>query len=229
MNEITAQPLFGITITVIAYLIAIQIHHKLRWIHPILTSSIIVIAILTVFRIPVANYEIGGEILKLVLGPATIALGVPIYKHRTLIYKHLRAISVAVTVGSICGIISAAGLMALMGGSKLLIHSVMPKSVSSPIAIELSRLVGGNSNITALFTVITGLIGAIGGGALLKRLGIRDVISLGIAMGTAAHGFGTAQSLQESELQGTLAGLAMGLSGVVTSILFVPILLWVHI
>lgn len=226
MNEIIENPLLGITLTVAAYVIAIRMHQKIRFIHPILTSSALIILVLFVFRIPIASYEIGGDILKLALGPATIALGVPIYKHRVLIHKHLRAILVAVTVGSIAGIISAGGLMALMGGTQELIRSVMPKSVSSPIAIELSHSLGGSPNITALFTVVTGLIGAIGGTTLLRKLGIRDVIAIGIAMGTAAHGFGTAKSLQDSELQGTLAGLAMGLAGVICSILFIPILLW---
>ncbi|OPA76911.1 murein hydrolase effector protein LrgB [Paenibacillus selenitireducens] len=226
MNEIIEHPLLGITLTVLAYVIAIRLHRTIRFIHPILTSSILVILVLFLFRIPIASYEIGGDILKLVLGPATIALGVPIYKHRVLIHQHLKAILIAVTLGSITGIVSAAGLMALMGGTQALIRSVMPKSVSSPIAIELSHALGGDPNITALFTVITGLIGAIGGTTLLRKLGIRDVIAIGIAMGTAAHGFGTAKSFQDDELQGTLAGLAMGLAGVICSLLFIPILIW---
>lgn len=228
MNELLHQPLLGMTLTLAAYVIAVRLHRKYTWAHPILTSSGLVFLALYSLHIPIESYQIGGDMLTLLLGPATVALGVPIYKHRDHIKKHLRAILGAVTIGSIVGIVSAAGFMYLFDGSKQLLLSIMPKSVSSPIAIELSSTLGGLPQISAVFTVLTGLIGALGGTALLRKLGIRDEVSLGIAMGTAAHGFGTAKSLQDSELQGTFSGLAMGLAGVITSILFIPVLIFIH-
>jgi putative effector of murein hydrolase len=103
---------------------------------------------------------------------------------------------------------------------------MLPKSVSSPIAIELARLVGGNPAFSAVLTVLTGLLGSMFGRAFLLRIGVRRKLPIGIAMGTAAHGIGTAKLVREHEEEGSYSALAMGLAGIVTGLLFIPLVLW---
>jgi predicted murein hydrolase (TIGR00659 family) len=171
-------------------------------------------------------YKAGGDLLTLLLGPATVALGVPLYKNARLIKKHLRGIFLAVIIGSVVGIVSTAALVGFLGGSREILLSMLPKSVSSPIAVEISRELGGLPELTAVLTVLTGLFGSMFGTSILRWFRLSGDIAIGIAIGTAAHGIGTARLLKDSQIQGGMSGLAMGLAGIVTSILFIPIYLW---
>jgi putative effector of murein hydrolase len=149
-----------------------------------------------------------------------------LYKNAGLIKKHIAGILTAVTIGSLSAIVSAAALVGLLGGSREILLSMLPKSVSSPIALEISRHLGGLPELTAVLTVLTGLFGSMIGRRLLTWLGFRDPLSIGIAVGTAAHGIGTARLLKDSELEGSMSGFAMGAAGIITSILFIPVYWW---
>ncbi|MCM3341089.1 LrgB family protein [Paenibacillus sp. MER TA 81-3] len=219
----TQQPLFGIAATIVVYAVSRILHVRFKWMHPILFCSIVLIGFLTIANVPLDHYKVGADILSLVLGPATIALGVPIYKYRHLIKKQFKAICLSITCGSLVGIVSVAAIMLSLDGAREVVLSMLPKSVSSPIAVEISKSLGAMPELSAVFTVFTGVVGSLLGTAFLRMTGIRDEVSLGIALGTAAHGFGTAKSLADSEKQGTFSGLAMGLAGLITSILFTPI------
>jgi predicted murein hydrolase (TIGR00659 family) len=179
-----------------------------------------------VSHIPYEAYKLGGDWLSFLLGPATVALGVPLYSNRSRIKKQLKAIISGVIAGSLAGIIAAGGFMWILGGSKQIILTMLPKSVSAPIAIELSKLVGGIPELTAVLTVMTGLFGSIVGKGFLHQIGIRGSLAKGIATGTAAHGIGTAKMMHSSEIEGSYSAFAMALSGIVTSILFIPIVWW---
>ncbi|MBN3527231.1 LrgB family protein [Paenibacillus apiarius] len=217
------QPLFGIAATIVVYAVSRILHVRFKWMHPILFCSIVLIGFLAIANIPLDHYKAGADILSLVLGPATIALGVPIYKYRHLVKKQFKAICLSITCGSFVGIVSVAAIMLSLDGAREVVLSMLPKSVSSPIAVEISKSLGAMPELSAVFTVFTGVVGSLFGTAFLRMTGIRDEVSLGIALGTAAHGFGTAKSLADSEKQGTFSGLAMGLAGLITSILFTPI------
>ncbi|OCT15529.1 murein hydrolase effector protein LrgB [Paenibacillus pectinilyticus] len=220
------NPMFGITLSVVAYTAAQMMHKRWRWLHPLFVCSGFIILVLLSFRIPYSAYKTGGDLLTLLLGPATVALGVPLYKHAGLIRKQLTGILIAVTLGSLAGIASAAALVGLLGGSREILLSMLPKSVSSPIALEISRHLGGLPELTAVLTVLTGLFGSMFGRKLLTWLGFRDALSIGIAIGTAAHGIGTARLIKDSEIEGSMSGFAMGAAGIITSILFIPIYWW---
>lgn len=223
MSSLLHHPMFGITISLIAYVAALRVHQRLRWLHPLFLCSGSLILFLVCFDIPYEAYKTGGDLLALFLGPATVALGVPLYKHRNFIRSRALPILSGVTAGSAAGILSAGMLVWILGGSRELMFSMMPKSTTSPIAIEISRQLGGIPELSAVFAVITGLLGSMFGLGLLRICGIRGDIPLGIAMGTAAHGIGTAGIIRESELQGSLSGLAMGLAGIVAAFLFIPL------
>ncbi|MDQ8735164.1 LrgB family protein [Paenibacillus sp. LHD-38] len=226
MHEWINQPLFGITLSVMAYSGAQLVHRRWRWLHPLFLCSGFIILLLLSFHIPYEAYKIGGDVITLLLGPATVALGVPIYKNFGLIKKHITSILIAITVGSLTSIVSAAVLVAFLGGSREILLSMLPKSVSSPIAIEISRQLGGFPELTAVLTVLTGLFGSMFGKKLLTTFRLKNEIAIGIAIGTSAHGIGTARLLRDSEIQGSMSGFAMGVAGIITSILFIPIYWW---
>jgi predicted murein hydrolase (TIGR00659 family) len=226
VNEWLYHPLFGIAISVIAYTIAQRLNRRWGWLHPLFVCSGSLIVVLLLFRIPYEAYQVGGDVITILLGPATVALGVPLYKYSGLIRKHIASILTGIVVGSISGIGSAAAIVGVLGGTKEIMLSMMPKSVSSPIALEIARHLGGIPELSVVLTVLTGLLGSMFGTVCLRWFGIKDDISVGIAIGTAAHGIGTAKVVRDSELRGGLSGFAMGMTGIVTSLLFIPIYLW---
>ena len=218
-----ANPAFGICLTLVAYLIALQVHRKIRWMNPLLLTCILIMVLLKAKRIRVEAYEAGGNVLKFLLGPATIALGVPLYRQAQKLKGQIRAIAVAVTVGSICGLVSGALMVWIARGSHMMMLTMMPKSVTTAISIEIAGRLGAKPELTAVFTVLTGLLGSIAGPAMLRLARIRSDIAIGLAMGTSAHGIGTARVIRDSELQGSASGLAMAMAGIITSILAIPL------
>lgn len=217
------DPLFGVTVTVAAYVAALQLHARIKWLHPLFVCSTVLIVFLFVSGIPYESYRIGGDLLIFCLGPATVALGVPMYKHAVRLRRQLRAIVAGVCVGSLCGMTSSAFFVWAAGGSKELWITALPKSASSPISIEIVRQLGGIPELGAVLTVLTGLVGSMIGPAFLRLVGVRDDVAIGLAIGTASHGIGTARIIRESELQGSAGGLAMGLTGIVTSLSTIPL------
>ncbi|RKN84135.1 LrgB family protein [Paenibacillus ginsengarvi] len=217
------DPLFGVTVTVAAYAAALALQKRIRWLHPLFVCSAVVIVLLLATGIPYESYRVGGDLLVFCLGPATVALGVPMYKHAVRLKRQLKAIAAGVLTGSVCGMTSSAFFIWAAGGTQQLIVTALPKSASSPISIEIVRQLGGIPELGAVLTVLTGLVGSMIGPAFLRGIGVRDDVALGVAIGTASHGIGTARIIRESELQGSAGGLAMGLGGIVTSLISVPL------
>lgn len=224
--EAFRNPLFGVSVTVIAYALASAVHRRFHWAHSLLLTCGGIIALLVMGGIPYESYKAGGDLIAFFLGPATVALAVPLYKQWRQIRSHAAAVLTSVAAGSICGLASAGLLVWMAGGSKLVLLSMMPKSVTTPISIELSRELGGSPELTAVLTVLAGLLGSVIGPAVLRRLGVRHDLAIGLAIGTASHGIGTARVVRESELQGGASGLAMALAGIFTSLWLVPVYWW---
>jgi len=228
MEQIWQHPLFGVTVTVLAYVVALKLHGRRKALHPLFVCSGGIILLLLLTGIPYESYKVGGDFIAFLLGPATVALGVPLYKQRAYIRKYFAAILSGVTVGSVVGIASAGALVWLMGGTRELIVTMMPKSVTSPISLEIVRQAGGMPELGAVFTVLTGLLGSMIGPELLRLLRMRGDVPIGVAIGTSAHGIGTARIIRESELQGGIGGVSMALAGIVTSLLFIPLYAWLR-
>jgi predicted murein hydrolase (TIGR00659 family) len=226
--DFTYQPLFGIALSVICYSLALLIQQKWRWAHPLFLSAGTIIVFLMLTRIPYEAFQKGGDVLVFFLGPATVALGIPLYKNAQRIRSMLGSILGGVTIGAVSAMILSAILVWSLGGTMEMILTMMPKSITSPIALEISRQMGGIPELTAVLTVLTGLIGSMFGPALMRLCGIQDDISIGTAMGTASHGIGTARIIQDSELQGSVSGFAMGTAAIITSFLFMPVYWWLH-
>src|SRR5690349_2950265 len=151
LQEVYAAPLFGAAVTVIAYAVAVAVYRRLPWVHPLVLSCGLLVALLTFARIPYDRYRTGGDVITFFLGPATIALGLPLYKQAKRIGPAVPAIAMAVAAGSAAGVVVAGALVKLAGGPDVVLRSMLPKSVTTPIAIELSRQVGGSPELTSVF------------------------------------------------------------------------------
>ena len=224
--ELTATPLFGITLTLAVFVLAQVLYRRSGsvWLNPVLVSILVIIALLLLAEIPYRNYARGGDLITFLLGPAVVALAVPLYQRRLEIWRSKRAILFGVLSGSLASIVSACGIAWLLGGSRDVIISIAPKSVTAPIAIGIAERIGGIPALTAPVVVMTGCLGAVCGAEFCRLLGIRTHLATGLAVGTAAHGIGTARMLEIDRLAGTVAGLAIGLNGLATTFLL-PLLM----
>lgn len=224
---LAAQPLFWLALTLAAYLAGDWLaarsgRHPL--VNPVMIAIAIVMAVLLLSGTPYERYFEGAQFVHVLLGPATVALAVPIMRHRALIRARGRAIGVALLCGALTGILTAVGLGAALGLPADILLSIAPKSVTAAIAMGIAEKTGGIASLTAVVVIMTGIIGAILVTPLMHVLGIRDYAARGFAAGLASHGIGTARALAVNETAGTFAGLAMALNGLATAML-VPLLL----
>jgi predicted murein hydrolase (TIGR00659 family) len=211
---------FGIALTAGAYSFSLLARKRYPspLTTPVLFSTAIIIAVLLVTGISFDDYKPAKNIMTFLLGPATVAFAVPLYKNRRTFFANLGPAGAGVLAGSVGTMISAAFLARIFGFTPELVSSIAIKSTTVPIAVEVARIVHGNPTLTAILVVITGMLGASFGPWLMDRLAITDPISRGLALGTISHGQGTAQAATESELSGAIAGVAMGLGAVCTSL-----------
>jgi predicted murein hydrolase (TIGR00659 family) len=209
------------TLTVGTYLIFRAIY--MRYNHPLINvvalSVGVIIAVMMLFGAPYSTYVPGKNIMTFMLGPATVALAVPLYLNRHLLRKHGLSILISVALGSAVTMISAGLLGKLCGMPKQIVISLIPKGVTIPFAVEISRIYGGEPAITTAFVVATGTLGGVIGLSFLTWARITNPVARGLSMGTVAHGQGTAMSFMEGYEQGAMAGLAMTLAGIMTAAL----------
>lgn len=223
------SPLLGLTVTLLAFVIADAVWRYVGRppvLHPVLLAMGMLITFLLATGIDYETYFDGAQFVHFLLGPATVALAVPLYDQLPRIRHWLWPILVAVTAGAITAAVSAVGVGVALGASTETLLSLAPKSVTSPIAMGITERLGGLPSLTAGLVLITGALGCLLAPLVFRALRVRDEAAQGLAMGLAAHGFGTAQAFGISALAGAFAGLALGLAGVITS-LFVPLFGWV--
>ena len=224
----TLAPVVGYSVvTVLVYLGIRRLY--LRYNHPLLNvvglSAGVIIGLLLVCDIPYAAYAPAKDVMTTLLGPATVALAVPLYRHRRLLRAYGPAILASVAGGSLLAMLSA-GYAAKVGGlPHKVVVSILPKGVSIPFAVEIARIYDGIPALSAAFVVATGTLGSLIGGWLLTRAGIGHPVARGLALGTTSHAQGTATALMEGEQQGAMAGLAMILAGILTAV-FAPLAVW---
>jgi predicted murein hydrolase (TIGR00659 family) len=219
---LSASPLLGLTITLVAYSLAYRLYlHSSS--HPLLNPVVTAVAVLIVFLLVTdTSYEAyfeGGQFVHFLLGPATVALAIPLYKQCANLKKLWLPLSVALMIGATVGALSSVFIARLLGASLQTQLSLAPKSVTAPVAMGISEKIGGLPSLTAVLVVVTGIIGAVLGTKLFALMGLRDDAVKGIAMGVAAHGIGTARAFQVSSEMGAFSGLAMALSAFVTAVI----------
>jgi len=224
--EIISHPLFGIILTLGTFEVGKRIYNRFRLpiLNPILIAILLIVGVLMIFKIPLASYESGSNMLSLFLGPVTVILAVPLYKQLDLLKSHLFPILIGVTVGAITSITSVVILGKVMGLEKVLLLSMAPKSITTPIGMELSKNIGGIQAITIVGIMITGITGAVAAPIICEIFRIKNKVARGIGIGAASHAVGTSKAIEMGEVEGAMSGLAIGLTGVAT-IVVLPLML----
>ncbi len=229
MSEFVKQPLFGVFITLLAFYIAQIIRGKIKFVllNPVLVAIAFIMLFLLSFDISFDDYNKGGKFLSFFLGPSIVALGVLFYEKYDEIKQNLVPFLIAVVIGGIISIASVSVIAILIHAPDIITKSLASKSVTTPIAIEITKITGGIPSITAGVVIAVGIFGNAFGPSILKLTGIKSKSAMGTALGTAAHGIGTARALEEGKLTGAYSGLAMCVNGLITAIVTPWFLSWI--
>lgn len=221
MNEFLNSPFFGLTLSFGLYIFCKYLSDKtnLAVLNPLLITTVLVIAILTIFDIPLESYNAGGDVISMFLAPATTVLAYSIYKQILLLKKHFIPIAIGCLVGSITSMGSTYLLCKVFDIESSITASMIPKSVTTPIAMEVSSSLSGITSITVAAVVVTGILGSILCPVLIKILRIDNKVAAGIAIGTCSHAAGTSKAIEIGEIEGAMSGIAIGVSGIVTVII----------
>ena len=221
MNNILFNPLFGIALSILAFSIGLFLNKisNSPLLNPLLVAIAFVIIVLSIFQIPFTSYQEGGSVISMFLAPATTVLGYSIYHQAKILKKYFWPILAGCLTGSITSITSVYLLCQLFGLDKKLTASLIPKSVTTPIAMEISGQLNGIQAVTVAVVVITGILGAVLAPLLIKVFHIDNEIAQGIAIGSCSHAVGTSKAVELGEVQGAMSGLAIGISGILTVII----------
>jgi len=221
---LAASPLLGLTATLIAYQVAYFIYTKCKFsplANPVAISVALIVTVLLSTHTSYQTYFAGAQFVHFLLGPATVALAVPLYQQMNRLRYQWKAFLVGAVLGSASAIATAMLMANVLGASRVTVLSLASKSVTMAIAMGVSEKVGGLPSLTAALVMLTGILGAMMASGILDVLRIRDDAIRGFALGVSAHGIGTARAFQINQEMGAFAGLAMGLSGLITAI-FLP-------
>lgn len=224
-----STPLLGLTATLVAWQVALVLSRALGdrpLTNPMLIAILLLSAILLGTRTPYSAYFQGAQYVHFLLGPATVALAVPMHAAWNQIRRSAPAIIPAILAGTLTSAVSVMLLARALGGSRQVVLSLAPKSVTTPIAMGVAEQIGGNPSLAAVFVLLTGLTSIVVGPPLWRLLRITDWRARGLAAGTAGHGIATARVLLLHETAGAFGGLAIGLNGIVTAILLPSLARW---
>jgi len=208
---------FGIVISLLSYWIAVQIRKLLPYpiFNPLLISAVISIGILIIFDIDFDTYNKGAQVITFLLTPATVCLAVPLYKQVQILIKHLDAILISLFSGCLAGIVSIFIMCLIMKADPVIYYSLLPKSITTAIAIGVSDKLGGNSTITVGIVIL----GAIIAKSICKLFKIKHPVAIGLALGNSAHAIGTSKALEFGEIEGAMSSLSIVIAGLLTVII----------
>jgi predicted murein hydrolase (TIGR00659 family) len=224
---LSTSPLLHLTLTLAGYQAGFWLYRRGNLnplLNPVLVAVILIVALLLATGTSYQTYFEGAQFVHFLLGPATVALAIPLYRQFQAVRRSAAALLASVIAGSLTASLSAVAIAWALGASQETIVSIAPKSVTAPVAMGISERLGGLPSLTAVMVLLTGVFGAMLGPPLLNLLRIRSWAARGLAIGTASHGIGTARALQVNEVAGAFSGLAMGLNALATALLL-P-LLW---
>lgn len=225
LNEIwvylSTTPLLGLTLTLIAYQAAFQVYKRSGF-HPLANPVLLAVAmlagVLLLTDTPYSTYFDGAQFVHFLLGPATVALAIPLHAQWPRLKTMAGPLLISLAAGSLTAALSAYAIGAVLGASRESLMSLAPKSVTTPIAMAVAERLGGLPSLTAVLVIMTGILGAVGARYVYRLLRIDDHAVRGFAIGIASHGIGTARAFQVSEQAGAFAALAMGLNGLLTAV-----------
>ncbi len=226
---LSASPLLHLTLTLVAYQVGMLIYRRGQLnplLNPVLIAIILVVTVLVATGTRYETYFDGAQFVHFLLGPATVALAIPLYRQFDRVRRSALAMLVSIVAGSITAAVTGVAIAWLFGASPDTLVSIAPKSATAPVAMGITEQLGGFPSLTAVLVITTGILGAVLGPYLLDLLRIRDWPSRGLAIGTASHGIGTARALQVTEVAGAFSGLAMGLNALATAVLLPIVWYW---
>ena len=226
MYSVFDNEIFGLVLTVLFFNIGIYIQKKTKKpiFNPLLIAILGIILFLSISKIPYENYKLGADRINFFLGPVTVVLAVPLYKQFDLFKKYLVEILIGIGCGVIVSFISIKLIGHFTNANIDIINSLIPKSITTPMGISLTKTLQGVEAITVVAIILTGILGAIISPIIFKIGKIKHPVSKGIALGTSAHALGTTKALEMGEVEGAMSGLSIGISGIITVIL-IPILI----
>jgi predicted murein hydrolase (TIGR00659 family) len=221
IRPLISSEIFLLMLVMGTFLLGVYIYKrtKITLLQPLLISMLIIIPFLKVAGIDFPTFYQQTRILNFMLGPSVVALGYVLYEQIEQIRGNVISILTSVFIGSIVGILSVVLVAKVFGADRLLIASLAPKSVTTPIAMSLSEKSGGAPALTAAFVVICGIFGGLIGPVILRRIGIKSKIAKGLAMGSSSHALGTARAMEMGAVEGAISGLAIGIMGIMTALL----------
>lgn len=221
-SYLSRAPLLWLTATLAAYVLGdacFRAANRAPIVNPVLIAVACLAAVLHLTATPYATYFEGAQFVHFLLGPATVALALPLWENLPRVRKAALPLVAALVAGSFTAVFSALAVAKAMGIDEMVLASLAPKSATAPVAIGISQNLGGSPTLTAVLVILTGIIGAVVATPLLNLLRITDWRARGFAVGVASHGIGTARAFQVNPTAGAFAGLGMGLNAIVTAIL----------
>ncbi|MBD9157368.1 MAG: LrgB family protein [Lachnospiraceae bacterium] len=226
MSELWASPYFGIALSILAFWAGEKLQKKLKspFCNPLLIAILIIVIILLVFDIPYDSYNEGGAVINMFLAPATACLAVSIYTKLQLLKENAIPILVGCTAGSLSSMGSVYVLCKLFGLDKAMTASLLPKSITTPIAVEVCQTHGGIVPVTVIAVIFTGILGSILAPYLIKLFRVKNPITAGLAIGACSHAVGTSKAIEFGETEGAMSGLAIGVCGILTVIISMVLL-----
>ena len=221
LMNVLSNGMFGIALSVGAYEVGVLLNRKWKspLFNPLLIGTILVVVVLLVFQIPTKSYAVGGDIITMFLTPATAVLAYSIYNQRKVLQKYWLPVVCGCVVGSCTSVFSVFGLCKLFHLDEQLTASLLPKSVTTAIALDVSQSLGGIPAITVIAVMITGIFGAAFSPLLIKLFRVKHPIAAGVAIGTCSHAAGTSRAIEMGEIQGAMSGISVGVAGLITVIL----------
>lgn len=219
---LSTSPLLWLAVTLLAYQLGVWCFQRCgcsQLLNPVLTAVLVLVLLLKLSATDYQTYFRGAQFIHFLLGPATVALAIPLYREIAVIRKSFMSIIVSLFAGSLAAILSAVGIARLLGGERILLLTLSPKSVTTPIAMGISEQIGGLPALTAVAVVLTGITGVVIGDLVLNRMKVHDETARGMAFGIASHGIGTAHAMHKSRVTGAFSALAMALNGLLTALL----------
>lgn len=215
--------LVGSIASVAVFELCVLLYKKVKatLLNPLLGTLVGLILVLTLFNIPLDTYEESVSIFSFLLGPATVALAYSVYKQRQILKEHFIPIFAGCLVGSVVSMVSAYTLCKVLGLGSEMALSFIPKSVTTPIAIAASQELGGITSITVAAVIITGILGAIFSPLMAKIFHVKNRIATGVAIGACSHAVGTTKAIEMGELEGAMSGVALAVSGILTTIIVI--------
>lgn len=221
MQSLITTDVFLLCLVMGTFLLGILIYKKTKitLLQPLLISIIIIIPFLKLTGIEYKTFFEHTKLLNFMLGPSVVALGYVLYEQIEQIKGNVLSMLVAVLSGSVVGIVTVVLIAKLFGADKVLLASLAPKSVTTPIAISLAEQSGGAPSLAVAFVVICGVFGGVVGPIVLRKIGIKSKFASGLAMGSASHALGTARAMEMGAVEGAISGLAIGVMGIITSLL----------